>query len=255
MGLFALHILQSPYFIIPWLPLRVNDDFGRCLILPILRSDCRKDFLITPKAIYRDANLSLRDMGLLCLMLSKPDGWSFSIKGLAAITGRDGRDAIAASAQNLEKNGYLIRTQERSKDGKLGDWVWIIRDTPETACPVSALPNPEKPAQNKNRRDIEQTKGKSASRSTSQRFVQPDVEEVDAYATKIGVQLNAAAFVDFYASKGWKVGRSPMKDWKAAVRNWARRSGTSQTISQAEDAGSDFELIEVGGVKQWRRKQ
>ena len=62
---------------------------------------------MTPKAIYKGSNLSLRDMGLLCLMLSKPDGWSFSIKGLAAITGRDGRDAIAASAQNLEKKRVL----------------------------------------------------------------------------------------------------------------------------------------------------
>lgn len=221
----------------------------------ILRHEHKSDFSIIPNDIFRDQNLSLRDIGLLCLMLSKPDNWEFSIKGLAAITGKDGRDAIAASARNLEKAGYLTRSQERSKAGKLGDWIWTISDTPKTACPVSDLPNPEKLAQNKNRRDIEQTKGKSASRSTSHRFVQPDVEEVDAYATKIGVQLNAAAFVDFYASKGWKVGRSPMKDWKAAVRNWARRSGTSQTISQAEDAGSDFELIEVGGVKQWRRKQ
>ena len=219
--------------------------------MPILHSACKSDFLVTPRAIYKDPNLSLRDMGLLCLMLSKPDGWAFSVKGLAAITGKDGRDAIAVSAQNLEKAGYLSRNQERSKDGKLGDWVWTIRDTPKTACPVSDLPNPEKPAQHESRQNIEVTKSKSASRSTSHRFVQPTVEEVDAYVKENGIQIDAGAFVDFYVSKGWKVGRSPMRDWRAAVRNWARRSGTSQT----KDAGSDFELIEAGGVKQWRKKQ
>lgn len=223
--------------------------------MPILHSDCRRDFLVTPKAIYKDSNLSLRDMGLLCLMLSKPDGWSFSIKGLAAITGRDGRDAIAASAQNLEKNGYLIRTQERSKDGKLGDWVWIIRDTPETACPVSDLPNPEKPAQNKNRRNTEQTEGKSASRSAPQRFIAPTEDQVAAYARERGIQLDAGAFVDFYASKGWKVGHSPMRDWKAAVRNWARRSGTHKETAQPGEINPEFEKVEIEGVEQWRRKQ
>ena len=35
--------------------------------------------------------------------------------------------------------------------------------------------------------------------------------------------MDGQAFMDFYASKGWRVGNQPMKDWKAAVRNWARR--------------------------------
>lgn len=56
-------------------------------------------------------------------------------------------------------------------------------------------------------------------------FTPPTVAEVEAYCRERGNRVNAASFVDFYASKGWKVGSSPMKDWQAAVRTWERRDG------------------------------
>lgn len=52
----------------------------------------------------------------------------------------------------------------------------------------------------------------------------PTVEQVREYATKAGINLDAERFVDYYTANGWKVGgRTPMKDWQAAARNWARR--------------------------------
>ena len=52
----------------------------------------------------------------------------------------------------------------------------------------------------------------------------PTVEQVKEYATKAGINLDAERFVDYYTANGWKVGgRTPMKDWQAAARNWARR--------------------------------
>lgn len=58
------------------------------------------------------------------------------------------------------------------------------------------------------------------------RFAPPTAEEVDAYCRERGNHVNAERFVDFYASKGWKVGKEPMKDWKAAVRTWEQRDDT-----------------------------
>ena len=55
------------------------------------------------------------------------------------------------------------------------------------------------------------------------RFTPPTAGEVEAYAQEAGISLDAGAFCDFYAAKGWKVGQSPMRDWRAAARNWARR--------------------------------
>ena len=53
-----------------------------------------------------------------------------------------------------------------------------------------------------------------------ERFVKPTLEEVEAYIAEKGYCVNAQQFIDYYTSNGWKVGRNPMKDWKAAVRTW-----------------------------------
>lgn len=54
-------------------------------------------------------------------------------------------------------------------------------------------------------------------------FVAPTLEEVKAYCAERGNGLDAAAFLDHYESNGWMVGRTKMKDWRAAVRNWERK--------------------------------
>ena len=58
------------------------------------------------------------------------------------------------------------------------------------------------------------------------RFTPPTATEVREYAAEKGYNMDAEAFIDFYQSKGWKVGNQSMKDWKAAVRNWHRREKT-----------------------------
>ena len=60
------------------------------------------------------------------------------------------------------------------------------------------------------------------------KFKKPTVEEVDTYALEKGYELDSEYFVDFYESKGWLVGKTPMKDWKAAVRNWIRQKSKYQ---------------------------
>ena len=55
------------------------------------------------------------------------------------------------------------------------------------------------------------------------RFTPPTAEEVGAYVLERGSDVDPQRFVDFYTSKGWRVGSQPMKDWRAAVRTWERR--------------------------------
>ena len=55
------------------------------------------------------------------------------------------------------------------------------------------------------------------------RFSPPSLSEVQAYISERGSAVDAQQFVDFYASKGWMVGKNRMKDWKAAVRTWEKR--------------------------------
>jgi len=58
--------------------------------------------------------------------------------------------------------------------------------------------------------------------SPKNRFVPPTLEEVMAYCAERGNSVDAQRFIDFYESKGWMVGSSPMRDWRAAVRGWER---------------------------------
>lgn len=65
-------------------------------------------------------------------------------------------------------------------------------------------------------------------RETPKRFRPPTVEEVAEYCKERKNAVNPWHFVDFYASKGWIVGKAPMKDWKAAVRNWEHEDAAKQ---------------------------
>jgi hypothetical protein len=67
---------------------------------------------------------------------------------------------------------------------------------------------------------------------TASRFVPPSMDDVAAYCKERGNKVNPQTFVDFYASKGWKVGNNPMKDWKACVRTWEQRDDQRGTSPQ-----------------------
>ena len=64
----------------------------------------------------------------------------------------------------------------------------------------------------------------SAIADTKKKFTPPTVEEVTAYCTEQGFNIDPNTFIDFYESKNWMVGANKMKDWKAACRNWNRRA-------------------------------
>lgn len=82
-----------------------------------------------------------------------------------------------------------------------------------------------------------------------QRQIPPTVEEVRAYAAERGYDIDPEAFMDYYAANGWKVGRNPMKDWKATVRNWARKETAHGTgIRDTNPAAATDAAAERYGV-------
>ena len=79
-------------------------------------------------------------------------------------------------------------------------------------------------------------------------FSKPTVEEVKAYCSERKNNVDAEKFCDFYESKGWKVGKEPMRDWKASVRTW-ERSSTSKPPGKPTNAyinptQSEFDNLE-----------
>lgn len=79
-------------------------------------------------------------------------------------------------------------------------------------------------------------KGEQVATLSVKRFVRPTLEEVVAYCEERKNGISAQQFMDFYESKGWKVGNQPMKDWKACVRTWEQRHKSENKSTKVADA-------------------
>ena len=100
--------------------------------------------------------------------------------------------------------------------------------------------------QNKNnkKKDTNVSKEKSAA---SNHFIPPALQEVQAYCQERGNKVDAEQFIDFYAAKGWMVGKNKMKDWKACVRTWERNhlTKTNRVISfnNFQQRNTDYDAL------------
>ena len=94
----------------------------------------------------RDTSLSLKAKGLLSLMLSLPETWDYTAKGLSRIC-KDGVDSICATVKELEKAGYVQRRRLRDELGRLAEVEYTILEEPIIPVPEEEPPKPEKPVQ------------------------------------------------------------------------------------------------------------
>jgi hypothetical protein len=81
--------------------------------------------------VFFDKRLSYEELGLLCQLLSLPDGWEYSVAGLAALK-NSSADKVRKLVKCLEEKGYIRRMRERREDGTFGEMNYIISDTPVT---------------------------------------------------------------------------------------------------------------------------
>ena len=128
-----------------------------------------------------------------------------------------GSSSTEADRKRLYRN--RIENERRTGDGTNGGQMADI--CPDNV-PTMSTRDRERTRDRDRVRDRERT-GTAAKPPRSPRFSPPSVDEVRAYCRERGNKVDPERFVNFYASKGWKVGRDPMKDWKAAVRTWEQR--------------------------------
>jgi hypothetical protein len=88
-------------------------------------------------------DLTLKAKGLMSVMLSLPDDWDYSAKGLATLS-LGGEDAVKSALKELEEQGYLKRTPIREK-GIIRDWQYDIYENPESLENIESQPQGEKP--------------------------------------------------------------------------------------------------------------
>ncbi len=117
--------------------------------MAVCRIEKTKNYTVMSNCHLRDKRLSLKAVGLLSVMLSLPEDWDYTTRGLAAIC-KDGVDAIGAALRELEGCGYLTRRRIRDSKGRMRDTEYVIYESPqmpppETASPETAPPDAEKP--------------------------------------------------------------------------------------------------------------
>ena len=114
--------------------------------MAVFRIEKTRDYTVMSNYHLRDMSLSLKAKGLLSLMLSLPENWDYTMKGLARIC-KDGIDSISGGIRELEAHGYLIRSRVRSANGQLGSIEYTILEQPKAPSPTQEKPIRENPVQ------------------------------------------------------------------------------------------------------------
>ena len=124
--------------------------------MAVFRIEKTRDYTVMSNHHLKDRTLTLKSKGLLSMMLSLPEEWNYTTRGLAAIC-REGVDSIGAALKELETHGYIRRTQLRDGKGKITDTEYVIYETPQampqpdpdTAAPCTEKPYTENPDMDK----------------------------------------------------------------------------------------------------------
>ena len=118
--------------------------------MAVFRVEKNRGYTVMSNHHLRNKDLSLKAKGLLSQMLSLPEDWDFTLKGLSLIN-REQIDAIRAAVRELEQAGYIVRSRERDGQGRLRGADYLIYEQPQPAPDSPTLENPmlEKPTQEK----------------------------------------------------------------------------------------------------------
>ena len=110
--------------------------------MAVFRVERNRGYTVMSNHHLRNRDLTLKAKGLLSQMLSLPDNWDYTLAGLSRIN-REKIDAIREAVRELEKAGYIVRSRERDKKGRLRGADYIIYEQPQP--PVLDLPTLDNP--------------------------------------------------------------------------------------------------------------
>ena len=105
--------------------------------MAVFRIERTRDYTVMSNHHLRNANLSLKAKGLLSMMLSLPEDWNYTTRGLAKIC-KEGVDAIGAALRELEATGYIVRHKLRDRQGRISDTEYVIYEQPQLRTAVIA---------------------------------------------------------------------------------------------------------------------
>ena len=126
--------------------------------MAVYRVQRTRDYTVMSNYHLKDKGLTLKSKGLLSMILSLPEEWNYTTRGLASIC-KEGVDAIGSALKELETAGYIVRRQLRGTNGRITDTEYVIYEqpqpdmsqpdttSPDTENPDMVKPDTEKPAE------------------------------------------------------------------------------------------------------------
>ena len=112
--------------------------------MAIFRIERTRDYTVMSNHHLRNGKLSLKAKGLLSMMLSLPEDWNYTTRGLAKIC-KEGVDAIGGALRELETAGYIVRHQLRDRQGRISDTEYVIYEQPQPKNPDTPQPDTASP--------------------------------------------------------------------------------------------------------------
>ena len=112
--------------------------------MSVIRVEKNNNYTTMNNHHFRNRELSLKAKGVMSLMLSLPDDWDYTIKGLATLS-KDGVDSVRSALKELEEQGYLTMKRVRNEQGHLTSSEYVLKEIPNSEKPISENPISENP--------------------------------------------------------------------------------------------------------------
>lgn len=207
----------------------------------IMRAKHDGEYFSILNTTARDERLSLAARGLLVYMLSMSDDWAFNLSGLTKALNIS-RPTLVKYLKELQNAGYIDIKREQNQRGQFAGYTWLVNEIPQskenrtTGNLTTDKTIVKETELRKNRTTVFFTHKnnqleevpiikkdqKIGNTRTREKFTPPTLEQVRAYCQERNNSVDPERWLDHYTSNGWRVGKNPMKDWKAAVRTWER---------------------------------
>lgn len=215
------------------------------------------NFTQIPNHLINDISLSAQSRFLYVYLAMRPTGWNFNnIEIMKTMCCK--RGALTKYFNELTDSGWITKTQAKFEDGKFGNNIIELNVSSNTDAQKTYTGNPllKNTVAQKNRNgkkeplintelNINTETGNKKERSLTRNFKPPLINEVDEYCRERKNNVDAQRWFDFYTSKGWMIGKTKMKDWKAAVRTWENRQNTipsQQNLFGTKSTVSNYSL-------------
>ena len=236
--------------------------------MAVIRVNKTENYTVMSNTHFKEKQMSLKAKGLLSMMLSLPTNWDYSISGLAAIS-KENESAIKSALSELKAFGYLVVTKKLPNETETGriEYTYDIYELPQSkqeaekqeiekqGVEIQGVENPPQLNTNKSitNESITNVSNTDIQPETRKRFKAPTLDEVKAYCQERKNNIDPERFIDYYTAKGWKIGKQPMKDWKAAVRTWEKNKfndNSAQATPNNANPGFDDWINNFMGQKE-----